>query len=114
MNIDEEEIFHLLNAEPTFDPVSVSEPNQKTNFFKGNKFVFTGAFEGRTRKQLEQATIQYGGFVLNVVSRNTDFLVVADYGSMYSTKARDATRKGIPVMTETEWKIKEQEYLNNK
>jgi len=64
--------------------------------FEGRKFCFTGEFEFGTRKQCQEAILARGGLVSNGVTRNTDFLVIANDASPswahggYGNKIEDA------------------------
>ncbi|MEW5867001.1 MAG: BRCT domain-containing protein, partial [Bacillota bacterium] len=66
----------------------------------GKTVVLTGALEGFTRKQAEEAVLARGGNVSGSVSRNTDYVVVGkDPGSKYDR----ARALGVAILNEEEF-----------
>lgn len=59
----------------------------------GKSFVFTGFRD----KALEEYIIRMGGFIKTTISKNTDYLVVADLNEN-STKADKARSIGVPLI----------------
>ncbi len=66
----------------------------------GKAVVFTGTLVAMTRQEAKAKAESLGARVVGAVSKKTDYVVVgADAGS----KAGDAAKLGVPVLTETEW-----------
>ena len=71
-------------------PVAAVVINTKIS---GKSFVFTGFRD----KALEEYIIRMGGFIKTTISKNTDYLVVADLNEN-STKADKARSIGVPLI----------------
>jgi DNA ligase (NAD+) len=84
---------HLTIVEPT--PVTTS------SVLEGKIFVLTGTLSTMTRDDAKDIIRQLGGKISSSVSKKTDYVVVgADPGS----KASEAERLGVKILTETEFK----------
>jgi DNA ligase (NAD+) len=69
---------------------------------KGKIFVLTGTLTTMSRDQAKERIRQNGGKISGTVSSKTDFVVKGDNDAM-STKEKEATKKGIKVIGETEF-----------
>lgn len=69
---------------------------------KGQIFVLTGTLTTMSRDQAKERIRQNGGKISATVSSKTDFVVKGDNDAM-STKEKEAIKKGIKVIGETEF-----------
>lgn len=74
----------------------------KENAFTGKKVVFTGALEMK-RDDAQKMVEEVGGECPSSLSKNTDFLVIADPDST-SAKAQAARKYGTKLISEDEFK----------
>ncbi|MGL5830750.1 MAG: NAD-dependent DNA ligase LigA [Candidatus Altimarinota bacterium] len=69
---------------------------------KGKTFVLTGTLTTMSRDQAKERIRQNGGKISGTVSSKTDFVVKGDNDAL-STKEKEANKKGIKVIGETEF-----------
>jgi DNA ligase (NAD+) len=75
-------------------------PLQNASPVAGKAVVFTGSLVAMTRQEAKARAESLGARVVGSVSKKTDYVVVgADAGS----KAAEAAKLGVPVLTEEEW-----------
>ena len=76
-------------------------PVRVPQVFAGKTLVITGTLGLGTREEAKQAIEDRGGRVANSVSKRTDFLVA---GSDPGSKAEKATKLGVPILDEDEFR----------
>lgn len=72
----------------------------KSNLLEGQTFVLTGTLQRMTRDEAKDVIRRLGGNVSSSVSKKTSYVVV---GSEPGSKADDANRLGVKILTETEF-----------
>ena len=81
-------------VESTLNDSATTQPLQ------GLRFVVTGRLDKYSRSTVQQLITGQGGSVSNSVTTKTDYLISGD-GS--GSKVSDASRLGIPILTEEEF-----------
>tara|TARA_B100002051_G_scaffold276779_1_gene327887 strand:+ start:3964 stop:5979 length:2016 start_codon:yes stop_codon:yes gene_type:complete len=75
--------------------------NRNVGSQKGNTFVLTGTLSSLTRDEAKDLIRKSGGSISSSVSRKTTFVVVGDNPG---SKAAEAERLGVPILSEAEFK----------
>ena len=77
---------------------------------QGKRVVFTGTLTTMSRNQAKLLLCQVGGYPQNALGPSTDYLVmgetnmaVVDHRTGTSSKFRKAMKRGIPILSETEF-----------
>ena len=65
--------------------------------------VVTGTLSGYSRDEAKDLVRRHGGTVASSVSKKTTFVVV---GAEAGSKAAEATRLGVPTLTEAEFLVR--------
>jgi DNA ligase (NAD+) len=81
--------------------IDVTPPASTTASLVGKIFVFTGGLRDLTREEAGQLVEKHGGRVASSVSRKTSYVVA---GSDAGSKLEQATKLGIAVLTEKEFR----------
>jgi DNA ligase (NAD+) len=99
-----EVVEKLRRAGVRFDKVEqAAAAAARDGFFFGKRVVLTGALEGYTREEAQEALRRSGARVVGTVGKTADVLVAgADAGS----KLEKARALGIPVLDEAEFKAR--------
>lgn len=82
--------------------LTILEAKSKSSNISGNKICITGPLSEK-RSVIEQRIRDYGGVVVNSVSKATDFLITNEQEAT-STKHKKALKLEIPILTEEELK----------
>ncbi len=82
------------------DPQDTTPEPPADHPFRGKTVVITGALEGFSRQQAQDAVKAKGGKAAGSVSKKTDYVVA---GAEAGSKADDARRLGVRIITEAEF-----------
>lgn len=93
---------HQVILEELLPHLIIKNPDlgEGVDILKGQTFVLTGTLETMTRDEAKEFIRKSGGSVSSSVSKNTSYVVV---GSDSGSKAKEATRLGIAILSETEF-----------
>ena len=91
----------MLISELLSEGMVIEETQEKTGVFSGEKVVFTGSLETLKRSQAQQLVEDNGGEIAESISKGVT-LVVA--GESAGSKLEKATKLGIKIINETEFK----------
>jgi len=93
-------VVYKLKEVLTIRPMERGE-RRADHALSGKTLVFTGTLETMSRPQAQELAKKLGAKVTNTVSKKTDFVVV---GSDPGSKATQAKKLGVALLTEEEWK----------
>lgn len=88
--------------------VIVKKKKNKSNKLNDLKFVVTGSFSNRSRKELEEYIVANGGKLSGSVSKNTDYLV-AGTGTEGGSKITKANKFEVKILDEIKF---EEKFIN--
>ncbi|MCK9235726.1 MAG: NAD-dependent DNA ligase LigA [Acholeplasmataceae bacterium] len=83
--------------------MTFEKPYVVQHAFNDKTFVLTGKLENYTRDEAKRMIENLGGRVSSSVSKQTDFVLA---GSDAGSKLKKAQELGVPILTETEFKVK--------
>ncbi|MCK4978756.1 MAG: NAD-dependent DNA ligase LigA, partial [Candidatus Delongbacteria bacterium] len=73
---------------------------KQSEYITGRSFVITGTLENYSREEVKKIIIDYGGKVVSVPSKNTNYVLV---GATPGSKLKKAKKLGVKVITESDF-----------
>jgi len=95
-----EENITLINRLKDYGVNTEVKKQQRSQEFKGKKFVFTGSLDQLSRSKAGDLVKEQGGIVISSVGKNVDYVVT---GKNPGSKYEKAKKQGIPIIKEDEF-----------